>query len=102
MAKNSVPPEPKLRHPSKNRAEPVIDPEKFLTVFPVLNSSEINSQLRLLYITIGGDEHGRPYDVFKSLLDSKGVKYTSVETPGYGHDFAFWRLNLRDFAARLF
>ena len=32
----------------------------------------------------------------------KGVKYTLVEVEGYGHEWKFWRLSLRDLLPRLF
>ena len=63
----------------------------------------MNSKLKLLYVAIGTDDglisaHG----AIKGILDSKGVKYTLVETPGYGHEWPFWRLCLRDYMPRLF
>jgi enterochelin esterase-like enzyme len=30
------------------------------------------------------------------------VKYTLLEVPGYGHEWKFWRLGLRDLLPRLF
>ena len=42
------------------------------------------------------------HGAFKELLQEKGVKATIVERPGYGHEWAFWRVSLQDFAARLF
>jgi enterochelin esterase-like enzyme len=38
----------------------------------------------------------------KRLLEDKGVKYTLLEVPGYGHEWKFWRLSLRDLLPRLF
>ena len=38
----------------------------------------------------------------KKLLDDKGVKYALLEVPGYGHEWKFWRLSLRDLLPRLF
>jgi enterochelin esterase-like enzyme len=38
----------------------------------------------------------------KKMLNSKGIKYTWMEMPGYGHEWSFWRLSLRDFMVRLF
>ena len=35
-------------------------------------------------------------------LGMKGVKYTLLEVPGYGHEWKFWRLSLRDLLPRLF
>jgi enterochelin esterase-like enzyme len=36
------------------------------------------------------------------VFDEKGVKYTWIELPGYGHEWRFWRLALQDFTPRLF
>jgi enterochelin esterase-like enzyme len=88
-----------LRGPDVSRS---IDPEKFLALHPRLDSG-VNSQLKLLYVAIGTDDglittHG----AIKKMLDGKGVKYTLVETPGYGHEWPFWRLSLRDYLPRLF
>ncbi len=88
-----------LRGPDVSRT---VDPEKFLALHPKLDSG-MNSKLKLLYVAIGTDDglisaHG----AIKGILDSKGVKYTLVETPGYGHEWPFWRLCLRDYMPRLF
>ena len=89
----------RLRGPHVTRS---IDPEKFVALMPQLNASA-NSQLRLLYLAIGTEDglisaHG----VVKQILKSKGLNATTVETPGYGHEWAFWRVALSDFAPRLF
>jgi enterochelin esterase family protein len=89
----------KLRGPDITNS---IDPEKFTALMPQLNAAA-NSQLRLLYVAIGTEDglisaHG----AVKQLLASKGVNATIVETPGYGHEWAFWRVALEDLAPRLF
>ena len=63
----------------------------------------MNAKLRLFYLAIGVDDglittHG----ALKKLLDDKGVKYALLEVPGYGHEWKFWRLSLRDLLPRLF
>jgi enterochelin esterase-like enzyme len=89
----------KLRGPDITRS---VDPDKLFALFPQLNASA-NSQLRLLYLSIGTEDglistHG----VVKQALKSKGVNAILVESPGYGHEWAFWRVTLLDFAPRLF
>jgi hypothetical protein len=47
----------------------------------------VNSKLRLFYVAIGLDDglittHG----AMKKLRQEKGVNYTRVEVPGYGHE----------------
>ena len=42
------------------------------------------------------------HGAMKSLLKAKGVKFTLMEVPGYGHEWKFWRLSLRDLVPRLF
>ena len=88
-----------LRGPDVTRS---IDPAKYLALHPALDAG-VNSRLRLLYLAIGTDDglittHG----AVKKLLDDKGVKYQLLEVPGYGHEWKFWRLSLRDLLPRLF
>jgi enterochelin esterase-like enzyme len=79
-----------------------IDKAKLAALLPQLNA-EANAQLRLLYIAIGAEDGLiSAHNAFKELLDQKGVKATIVETHGYGHEWAFWRVSLVDFAPRLF
>ena len=79
-----------------------IDPAKYLALHPALGAG-VNSKLPLFYLAIGIDDglittHG----AMKKLLEDKGVKYTLLEVPGYGHEWKFWRLSLRDLLPRLF
>jgi hypothetical protein len=54
---------------------------------PKLNTS-VNSQLCLLYISIGTDDGLiTTHDIMKNMLNSKGVKYMLMEKPGYGHEW---------------
>jgi enterochelin esterase-like enzyme len=89
----------RLRGPDITRS---IDPDKVLTLLPQLNASA-NSKLRLLYVTVGAEDglittHG----VLKRLLESRGINVVWIETPGYGHEWPFWRVALSDFVSRLF
>lgn len=79
-----------------------IDPEKFQKFFPPL-TPELNKQLRLFYLSCGDvDGLVESWQTGRKLFDEKGVKYVWVELHDYGHEWSFWRLNLQDFAARLF
>jgi enterochelin esterase-like enzyme len=88
-----------LRGPDITRS---IDPDKFLALLPQLNASA-NSKLRLLYLHIGAEDGLiTSHNLVKDLLKSKGINATVIETHGYGHEWAFWRVALQDFAPRLF
>jgi environmental stress-induced protein Ves len=39
---------------------------------------------------------------FMDWLTSKGVTYKKVLTPGYAHQWSFWRISLADYASQLF
>jgi enterochelin esterase family protein len=88
-----------LRGPDVNRT---IDKEKLAALLPQLNASA-NAKLRLYYVAIGAEDGLiTAHNAYKGLLKEKGVNATVVETPGYGHEWAFWRIALHDFAPRLF
>jgi enterochelin esterase family protein len=75
--------------------------ENFDAMFPTL-SSKANSQLRLLWISCGTDDH--LIDVNRKLhswLDSKGIQHTRVETAG-SHTWMVWRRNLASLVQLLF
>jgi enterochelin esterase family protein len=75
--------------------------EDFQADFPEL-SSNANSQLRLLWIACGTDDHLIEINrKFRAWLDSKGIHHTDVETPG-AHTWMVWRRNLATFAPLLF
>ena len=88
-----------LRGPDVSRS---IDPAKYLALHPALDAS-VNARLRLFYLAMGMDDGLiTTHAAIKRLLDDKGVKYALVEVPGYGHEWKFWRLSLRDLLPRLF
>jgi enterochelin esterase-like enzyme len=66
-------------------------------------SSKINSQLRLLWIACGEQDPvvGKFNRAFRAWLNSKGVRYTKIQTPGM-HTWMVWRSNLAAFAPLLF
>jgi enterochelin esterase-like enzyme len=71
-------------------------------VFPSLSSSS-NSKLNLLYISTGADDFLiQATHQFTGWLKDKGIKFVDVEKPGYAHEWRIWRINLGDFASRLF
>jgi enterochelin esterase family protein len=88
-----------LRGPDVTRS---IDSAKFLALHPALDAS-VNAKLRLFYVSIGEDDGLiTTHRALRKLLDERGVKYSLLEVPGYGHEWRFWRLSLRDLLPRLF
>lgn len=79
-----------------------IDPAKLQEYFPVLNP-ELNSKLHLLYFSVGGSEGLLEEELAgRRAFDEKGVKYQWMTRPLYGHEWSFWRQDLRDFGSQLF
>ncbi len=75
--------------------------ENFDAMFSKLFSKP-HEQLRLLWISCGTDDH--LIEVNRKLfrwLDSKGIHFTAVETPG-SHTWMVWRRNLASFVPLLF
>jgi enterochelin esterase-like enzyme len=88
-----------LRGPHPNHT---IDPVKFAQLNPTLGPG-LNKDMRLFYVAIGTDDAlTATHETFKALLKSKGVKYSLLEVPGYGHEWGLWRIALADFLPRLF
>src|SRR5206468_1879677 len=75
--------------------------EDYGAAYPALDS-KVNAKLRLLWIACGTEdpliETNRK---FRQWLNSKGVKYTAIETPGM-HTWMVWRRNLAAFAPLIF
>jgi enterochelin esterase-like enzyme len=79
-----------------------VDRDAFEQNFPHLNASA-NQELHLFYITCGLDDFLLKADRdMKEWLRTKDVKFVDVETAGYAHVWRYWRVNLIDFAPRLF
>ena len=75
--------------------------EEFNAEFPTLDS-KANTQLRLLWIACGTDDH--LIDInrkFRDWLKSKAIQHTDIETPG-AHTWMVWRRNLASFGSLLF
>jgi enterochelin esterase-like enzyme len=67
------------------------------------NASMINSNLKLIWIAMGGKEDiaYNNCKVMLSKFDELNIKYTYSEYPG-GHTWPVWRNNLYNFAQQLF
>ena len=75
--------------------------DDFDKAFPKLDA-KANSQLRLLWIACGTDDHLLDINrKFRDWLSAKGIQKTDVETPG-AHSWQVWRRNLATFAPLLF
>lgn len=79
-----------------------IGEQNFADYFPKLNS-QINSQLRLLWIACGNQDQlvGKFNRSFRAWLNSKDIRYTNIWTSGM-HTWMVWRSNLAAFAPLLF
>jgi len=76
-------------------------PEDLNAEFPALDS-KANTQLRLLWIACGTDDHLIEANrKFRDWLRSKGIQHADIETPGQ-HTWMVWRRNLATFAPLLF
>jgi enterochelin esterase family protein len=76
--------------------------EDYGELFPKLDQSSANSQLKLLWIACGTED--RLIDTnrkFRDMLSAKLIRFTPVETPGM-HTWMVWRRNLAAFAPLLF
>lgn len=96
-----------LNHPEEfawvggfSSAVVMLDPD-YSKAFPAVDA-KMNSQLRLLWIACGTEDGlVGPNRKFEDWLQSKGVQFTRVETPG-AHTWMVWRRNLMAFAPLLF
>lgn len=79
-----------------------IDPDKFVQVYPEVGP-KLNSQLHLLYLAVGkSDGLLESHLELEQILADHQVKYVTYNLPGFGHEWAFWRLALEDYSQRLF
>ena len=66
------------------------------------DSVKVNSMLSLLWVSCGTkDSRWEGHKEFCRLLDRKGIKHTFCHSE-HGHEWQFWREQLRDFATALF
>ena len=75
--------------------------ETFAKTFPRLDSG-INRRLRGLWVACGTEDGLIKVNRdFKTWLTGKGVRFTSIETPG-AHTWMVWKRNLAELAPQLF
>jgi len=79
-----------------------IDKEKLLELLPAI-AQESNEKIDLLYISVGAkDGLVRVHRDFRDLLTDRGMEFEYIEVPGYGHEWAYWRVSWEDFAQKVF
>ena len=88
-----------LRGPDQTNS---IDKQKVLELLPTLNA-EANKKIALLYISVGArDGLITTHRDLRDLLSGQGVSFEYVEEPGYGHEWAYWRVSYQGFVQRIF
>jgi hypothetical protein len=62
-----------------------------------------NDKIKWLWIAVGVNDGLLGVNrQTKIYLDSRGIKNTYTEYPNYGHEWPLWRINLVEFAQRIF
>ena len=80
-------------------SDPALD---FASYSVDLDASRINGALDLLWISCGTlDSRWEGHQAFSRMLTDKGIKH-EFRSAEYGHQWQFWREQLRDFALQLF
>ncbi len=88
--------------PGSTRLGQGLDLPTVAKVFPDLNA-KTGAGLRLLYVSVGSEDGLiEANHQFKGWLREKGVPFVDIESPGYAHVWSLWRINLTEFASRLF
>lgn len=88
-------------YPGPNGEPTPVTSDTFAKTFPKLDQ-KLNSQLRLLWIACGTDDALIKVNRdLKDWLTTKGLHFTSVETPG-AHTWMVWHRNLAELAPLLF
>ncbi|WP_240155438.1 esterase [Candidatus Pantoea multigeneris] len=83
--------------PDLNR---VPDMEKLGAYIPQLNA---DAKMKLVFMSVGSDEPLiQTFDLMKTFLDKRGVKYHAIVEPGEIHDASNIRISLRNFLPLLF
>lgn len=60
--------------------------------------AEEGTKLPDIYTAMGDQDFGiRRYQAFLKEMDRLGIKYTYEIVPGYGHEWAFWDLEIQRF-----
>ncbi len=79
-----------------------IDKEKLLELLPEIEKAA-NDRIKLLYISVGAqDGLITAHRDLRDLLNAQGVEFEYIEEPGYGHEWAYWRVSWQDFAQKVF
>ena len=88
-----------LRGPDRTRS---FDKDTVLKLFPMLNK-DANDKIKLLYISVGAQDGliSAHHDL-RDLLAAQGVNCEYIEEPGYGHEWAYWRVSYQDFVQKVF
>jgi enterochelin esterase family protein len=79
-----------------------INPVRLEELVPTLGPN-VNNRLNLFYFGVG-DAEGlvETEQAIRKIFDEKGVKYLWVEKHDYAHDWDLWRINLQEFASKMF
>ena len=73
-----------------------------MELIPALNR-ESNDKIRLLYISVGAqDGLITAHRDLRDLLAEQGVNHEYIEEPGYGHEWAYWRVAYQAFVQKVF
>ena len=85
---------------------PTLGMKRRMYVYTPPGYETASTRYPVLYLLHGGGGDEEAWTelgcAMKRPLQDKGVKYTLLEVPGYGHEWKFWRLGLRDLLPRLF
>lgn len=88
--------------PAAFRLPMSIDADKLIAQLPDLTVSA-NTKVSMFTMTIGEKDSLLPQQrAFQAALEKRGIKVRAIETPGYSHEWAFWRLSLVEMLPRLF
>lgn len=67
------------------------------------NPEKFNKQVKLMFLSIGEEEHPERVKAFAEALQDKGMQnVVYYESPGSAHEWLTWRRSLREFAPLLF
>jgi enterochelin esterase family protein len=97
---SSIPTDPKI--PANFRIPMALDPDKLLATLPDLTPAA-NARLSLFTMASGDKDMLLPQQrALQTTLAARGITVRAVEVPGFGHEWAFWRIALIDMLPRLF
>ena len=77
-----------------------VDIPKLAALLPEMNAK---ANLHPVYLYQGlNDPLIESHERVKKRTDERGVKYVSIETSGYGHDWRYWAFTIDDYAQHVF